>query len=178
MARDLPDIEFVKGSGEAKNAGGGAAPLAPIPGGQSGQQQNGYMGSEHADTVDSAPSTSMIEGFLKTVERIEKVLDLETQMLEENKPFALHDFNHKKSHGLLELSRAMSACRSLDRATFEAVTKVPVARLRGKLERNLARLETHLKAVTEIAAIITRAIQDHESDGTYSVSRRARDDAR
>ncbi len=69
----------------------------------------------------------------------------------------------------------MSACRSLDRSVFEAETKAPLARLRKKLERNLVSLQTHLKAVSEIAAIITRAIQDHESDGTYSTSGCARD---
>jgi hypothetical protein len=156
-----------KNSGAARNACGGAALLAPSRG-----QQN-----ERADAADGAPSASIIEGFLKTVERIEKILDLGTQMLEQNKPLALHDLNHKKSHGLLELRRAIDACRSLDRST-SALTRAPLARLREKLERNLASLQTHLKAVTEIVAIITRAIQDHESDGTYSISRRARDDAR
>ena len=41
-------------------------------------------------------------------------------------------------------------------------------RLSGKLKRNLATLEIHLKAVREVCALISRAIQTEESDGTYS----------
>jgi hypothetical protein len=39
----------------------------------------------------------------------------------------------------------------------------------GLLKQNLRMLQTHLNAVGEITAIIARAIQDHESDGTYSI---------
>jgi hypothetical protein len=120
----------------------------------------------------------MLEAFVNAVERLEGVLDQETQMLDQNRAIALHDFNHRKSHGLLELSRAMTACRALDSSAFEFESRIPLARLRVKLESNLASLQTHLTAVCEIAAVIARAIQDHESDGTYTARRSARGDPR
>ena len=43
-------------------------------------------------------------------------------------------------------------------------------RLRAKLQRNLATLEIHLKAVRQVCSLITRAIETEESDGTYSSS--------
>lgn len=123
-----------------------------------------------------AKSNPLLEAFFNSVRKLESLLDLETQLLNQNKPVALHDFNHKKSHGLLELSRAMNACRAHDRSMFDLEARAPLARLRTKLESNLASLQTHLAAVGEIAAIIARAIQDHESDGTYSLARYAKGD--
>jgi hypothetical protein len=46
--------------------------------------------------------------------------------------------------------------------------QIHLGRLRGKLESNLAILETHMKAVQEISLLIARAIQEDDSDGTYS----------
>jgi hypothetical protein len=46
-----------------------------------------------------------------------------------------------------------------------------LAILRSKLERNSTILQIHLRAVQEVAAIIARAIQDAESDGTYSITK-------
>ena len=126
--------------------------------------------------TEGARSQAMLEAFVNAVERLEDVLEQETQMLDRNRPIALHDFNHRKSHGLLELSRAMIACRTLDRVAFDVETSAPLARLRVKLESNLASLQTHLTAVSEIAAVISRAIQDHESDGTYTARQFARGD--
>lgn len=134
-------------------------------------------GAAEGDAIsDGVRSQAMLEAFVNAVERLEAVLDQETQMLDRNRPIALHDFNHRKSHGLLELSRAMIACRALDRVAFDVETSEPLARLRVKLESNLASLQMHLTAVGEIAAVISRAIQDHESDGTYTASRIARGD--
>ena len=47
-------------------------------------------------------------------------------------------------------------------AAFDVEARAPLERLRAKLESNLASLQTHLTAVGEIAAVIARAIQDHE----------------
>ena len=134
-------------------------------------------GAAERDAItDGARSQAKTEAFINAVERLEDVLEQETQMLDRNRPIALHDFNHRKSHGLLELSRAMIACRTLDRVAFDVETSAPLARLRVKLESNLASLQTHLTAVSEIAAVISRAIQDHESDGTYTARQFARGD--
>lgn len=120
------------------------------------------------DVAKQTQPAIMLQAFNNVVGRLEKILDLETEMLQQHRPIVLHDFNHRKSHGLLELSRAMDSMRSLDRSAFDFDAKAALARLRVKLENNLAILQTHLNAVGEIAAIIARAIQDHESDGTYT----------
>ncbi len=133
---------------------------------------------ESIDLLHQAQTSHALEAFVNVVERLESVLDSETQMLNRSGPIVLHDFNFKKSHGLLELSRTMSAIRALDRSGGGVDAKAPLARLRAKLERNLASLQTHLMAVGEIAAIIARAIQDHESDGTYTVRRHRKGDPR
>jgi hypothetical protein len=57
---------------------------------------------------------------------------------------------------------------STDRDSHTRDLKAALAGLREKLQKNLAILQTHLDAVGAIAAIISRAIQEHESDGTYT----------
>ena len=123
---------------------------------------------EPSNIAKKGRSTVMLEAFVGAVERLERTLDRETEMLRHHQPIALHDFNHEKSHALLELNRTLTAIRALDPHAFEYAAKEPLARLRLKLEGNLAILQTHLTAVSEIAAIIARTIQDHESDGTYT----------
>jgi hypothetical protein len=49
----------------------------------------------------------IFDAFVNAVERLEGLLDKETAMLIEHRTIALDDFNHKKRHALLELSRAM-----------------------------------------------------------------------
>jgi hypothetical protein len=123
-------------------------------------------------TLDEAAKQTqpaiMLAAFNNVVGRLEQVLDLETEMLRQHQPIILHDFNRRKSQGLLELSRAMEAMRAFDPSAFEFGARAPLARLRAKLENNLSTLQTHLNAVGEIAAIIGGAIQDYESDGTYT----------
>jgi len=144
------------------------------------QASNSGTGESPASLRSSLPSTKMKEfgkeahteiifdAFINAVERLERLLDSETAMLIEQQPIALHDFNHKKRHGLLELSRAMDAMREHDRGCPGRDPKATLARLRMKLQMNLTILQTHLDAVGAIAAIIARAIQQHESDGTYT----------
>ncbi|SFK04563.1 hypothetical protein SAMN05444581_101472 [Methylocapsa palsarum] len=112
----------------------------------------------------------ILNAFINSVERLEEVLEHETILLKQHKPIALYDFNHKKSHGLLEFSRAMIALRALDPAAADSTANAPLIRLRSKLNENLTILQTHLEAVGAVAASIARAIQEHDSDGTYSQS--------
>ena len=171
MAQGASAADFNDRSANARGAGDRAAPPPPVPGGAPSEPNEDLGSAERNAVVERVRSRVMLEAFVDAVERLEGVLDQETQMLDQNRPIALHDFNHRKSHGLLELSRAMTACRDLDRVVFDFESKAPLARLRVKLESNLASLQTHLTAVGEIAAVIARAIQDHESDGTYTARR-------
>jgi hypothetical protein len=112
-----------------------------------------------------ADAAIIFDAFVNSVERL---LDKETAMLIEHRTIALDDFNHKKRHALLELSRAMDAVQGVVRDCLTRDLKVALVGLREKLQKNLAILQTHLDAVSAIAAIISRAIQEHDSDGTYA----------
>ena len=173
MAKAAPATVFR--GGVAGPRGAGAPPALPSL--VKPPEPNRDTGpAERTDIAELARSRTMLEAFVDAVERLGGVVDQETQMLGLNKPIALNDFNHRKSHGLLELSRAMIACRGIDRSAFDVGTRAPLERLRAKLESNLASLQTHLTAVGEIAAVIARAIEDHESDGTYTARRAVRGD--
>jgi hypothetical protein len=104
--------------------------------------------------------------LLQTVERLEQVIELETATLKQSQPADLRDFNAKKSQGLLELNRML---KSVDQGVLVRELREPLGRLREKLDRNLHMLQNHLRAVREVARVIASAIQDSESDGTYSL---------
>ena len=107
------------------------------------------------------------ESLAKTIARVERIVDLETETLQRCQPIDLGTFNHQKSHGLLELMRAM---RTVGPILFDHQILQELAGLREKLEKNLVALDIHLKAVRQVSALITRAIEDDNSDGTYSAS--------
>ena len=120
-----------------------------------------------APAADEARLAALRETFCQTVERIERLVDLETATLEQYRPVDFSEFNHRKSHALLELDRAM---RALGAQALDARTRSELERLRGKLKRNLATLEIYLKAVRQVCSLITQAIETEELDGTYSSS--------
>lgn len=103
----------------------------------------------------------------RAIERLEEVVDEETAALRSRTAVDLKDFNNRKSQGLLELNRAL---RGLDAAARDAAAPARLARLRAKLEVNRRVLEVHLAAVREVATVLSDAIRDAESDGTYSPS--------
>ncbi|MCI4678802.1 flagellar protein FlgN [Rhodoblastus acidophilus] len=98
------------------------------------------------------------------LDRMEAAIEQETAILRENGATELTDFNHRKRQGLLEINRIL---RNFDAADLAGVDRTRVLRLVGKLEENQRMLAHHLKAVDSIAALLTRAMQDAESDGTY-----------
>lgn len=107
------------------------------------------------------------DGMAKAIDRAVGLIDLETESLRAYRPVDLAACNHQKSHALLELTRAMRAVPAnlIDREILQGL-----ALLREKLEENLEVLNVHLKAVRQVSALIARAIEDDDSDGTYSVS--------
>ncbi len=116
-------------------------------------------------TVTSLAVPATAVAFVKAIERLEEIVEQETRSLQEHRHTDLQDFNHRKQHGLLELSHIV---RALDPGPPHDRVRERLGSLRGKLEKNSAVLQTHLRAVREIAAIVARAIQDADSDGTYS----------
>jgi hypothetical protein len=108
-----------------------------------------------------------IDACLRAVERVEQVVEQETCALQQRKRGGLDDFNRRKSHGLLDLTRAI---RALGGAAAGHSLQPRLQALQGKLKENAAVLKMHLEAVQEISAVMARAIRDGESDGTYSAA--------
>ena len=102
--------------------------------------------------------------FERVVERLEEIVDQETAALKARVVVDLNDFSNRKSQGLLDLNRAL---RGLEGRTGKTVL-ARLAGLRVKLEANQAALKTHLEAVREVASVLSDAIRDSESDGTYT----------
>ncbi len=120
---------------------------------------------DNPEAAEERRVAGLREAFLGAVERLEQIIDLETAMLLRHSPIDLRDFNHKKSHGLLEMTRTM---RALEQFSADSESIASLTRLRGKLAKNLVALETHLRAVRQVSAVITRVIEASDSDGTYS----------
>lgn len=101
----------------------------------------------------------------RTMQRVEKLIDRETEALRSRTPIDLKESNNGKSQALLELSLAT---RSLDGALLDPDIVRRLRILRGKLETNQAILRRHLEAVREVANVVAETIQDADWDGTYS----------
>ena len=109
----------------------------------------------------------IFDSFMNAIERLERIIDKETVLLMEHRPISFDDFNHKKRHSLLELSRSLDAIRALGHR-LDLAPNASLKRLRIKLQNNLIILQTHLNAAGAVATIIARTIHEHESDGTYT----------
>lgn len=97
--------------------------------------------------------------------RLEEIVDQETAALRGYVAVNLKEFNDRKNHALLELTRAL---RQLPAGKEGEALGGRVDRLRTKLELNRIVLRMHLDAVREVSMTISDAIRDAESDGTYS----------
>ena len=101
----------------------------------------------------------------KTVERVERLVDSETEALRSRKAIDLKEFNNGKSQALLEFSHAV---RALDGMPLDDKLIARLKALRGKLETNQVALRMHMEAVREIVGVVADTIHDSEWDGTYS----------
>jgi hypothetical protein len=111
--------------------------------------------------------SGMTASLMRTVERLKETLEQETAGLRARAQIDLKDFNNRKTHGLLELTRAM---RHLDKGGMTDAVTARLSDLRVSLEINQSVVKMHLEAVREVSTIVADAIRDAESDGTYSVS--------
>lgn len=101
----------------------------------------------------------------RTMQRIEKLVDRETEALRTRTAIDLKESNNSKSQALLELGLA---ARSLEGIQLDADLVERLRLLRTKLEVNQTMLRRHLEAVREVASVVADTIQDREWDGTYS----------
>jgi flagellar biosynthesis/type III secretory pathway chaperone len=113
--------------------------------------------------TEAQPSTRI--ALKNAVARLVQVLDRETAALRSREPVDLDELCDRKNQALLELSRIG---RRFDREDIDPELRPMLAELRQKLDENRTVLTLHLQAVQEVAEILTAAIRDAESDGTYS----------
>lgn len=118
------------------------------------------MSASHV-LLDTAP----LAAAAGSLDRLEEVIDLESAALRAHRAIDLDDVVRRKSCTLLELTRV---ARVLP-ADSGAALKARVARLRAKLDENHALLRTHLAAMREIADLLSGALREAESDGTYTM---------
>ncbi|MCG7392019.1 flagellar protein FlgN [Microvirga sp. ACRRW] len=103
--------------------------------------------------------------LMKSLERLEETLDLETAALLSRDLKNLDEFNRRKSQSLLEISRMV---KTVETIAIDGIAAKKFERIKVKLERNQDILERHMRAVQEISTLISGAIQAAESDSTYS----------
>jgi hypothetical protein len=101
----------------------------------------------------------------RTMLRIEKLVDRETEALQTRAAIDLKESNNSKSQALLELGLVT---RGMDGSELDPELVEGIKALRTKLEFNQVVLRRHLEAVREIASVVADTIQDREWDGTYS----------
>jgi galactokinase len=115
-----------------------------------------------ADRRQKTGSNMML---MKSLDRLEETLDMETAALMARDLSNLEEFNRRKSQCLLEISRIVRTAEihALDQKATKRLQDLQV-----KIEANQDILRRHMHAVQEVAGIISNAIQNAESDSTYS----------
>jgi hypothetical protein len=95
--------------------------------------------------------------------RLEKALDAENQALANFNASSIAEFSRIKTQCLLELQRPAGMNPVQDPGL-----QLRLQALQQKLELNRWLLHLHLEAAKEVSSVITAAIREAESDGTYS----------
>ena len=102
---------------------------------------------------------------LGAIERLTDAISRETQDLMGPGPVDYRAHLQRKSQGLLELSRLESALAS---HRGHPRLRVALSDLIAKLDANFKLLNARLNAARTIADVVSRAISEGQSDGTYS----------
>jgi hypothetical protein len=116
------------------------------------------------DPYRVAPQPSPV-ALGSALDRIEEVLRAEEKALAQAGDVDLEDINRRKNHSLLELTR-ISRTLPRDGIAPEMLTRIEA--IRDKLLRSQDILQVHLAAAQEISRVLTDALGEAESDGTYS----------
>lgn len=111
------------------------------------------------------PQFSAAAAALPVVERLAAAIDAENRDLERGRPVQYEASSRTKNQGLLELNRLAPA---LGGAPAAGPLRDALADLQARLEVNRRALAVQLKACQAVSEIIARAIQDGQSDGTYT----------
>jgi hypothetical protein len=101
---------------------------------------------------------------LPIIERLIATVDAENRDLEQGRRVKYEVYILNKNQGLLEFNRLLPVLA----VAAAGPLRDALAKLHAKLEINRRALAVQLKACEAVAEIITRAIQDGQSDGTYT----------
>jgi len=118
-----------------------------------------------SSAIASARMAGSVEMLILAIERLQATLESENSRIAAGGPVDYHEFNLRKSQGLLELTRLMPLFAGAD---ISLSLRVALVGLKTKLEDNRRLLRVQLRAVHEVSEIIARTIQAGQSDGTYS----------
>jgi hypothetical protein len=105
------------------------------------------------------------DAALPIIERVSATIEAENRDLEQGRRVKYEAYSLSKNQGLLELNRLIPA---LAAAAAAGPLRAALADLHAKLEINRRALAVQLKACEAVSQIITRAIEDGQSDGTYT----------
>jgi hypothetical protein len=111
------------------------------------------------------PQSPAAAAALPIVQRLVATIDAENRDLEQGRRVKYEAYSLSKNQGLLELNRLAPALRV---ATASGPLRDALAELHAKLELNRQALAVQLKACHAVSEIIARAIQNGQSDGTYT----------
>ena len=100
----------------------------------------------------------------QAINRLEAVLAGEMMALRAGDHSGLGDISHRKNQSLMELTRIG---RGVEAASMSHDLRDRLTVLRERLDENSHLLALHMEATAEVAGLITRAIAEAESDGTY-----------
>jgi len=105
--------------------------------------------------------------ILASIDRLSDCIEAETQALREGAREGLDHFTHLKNVGLLDLTRAM---RLIGTGEPPRIIISRLNLLRLALEDNRRLLSLHMVAAQEIADLVSDALEESASDGTYSAA--------
>jgi hypothetical protein len=111
------------------------------------------------------PQSGAAAAALPIVQRLIATIEAETREVEQGRRPQYEAYSLRKNQGLLELNRILSAFNGAPPA---GPLQEALADLAAKLEVNRRALAVQLRACAAVTEIIARAIQDSQSDGTYT----------
>ncbi|MBX2806941.1 MAG: hypothetical protein KTR19_13285 [Hyphomicrobiales bacterium] len=121
----------------------------------------------------SGGSDTPISKLNRVARQLETLIEEETEALRNQKSsnfseLNIRELNIRKNRDLLELEAAVTAC--LNAGVSEDIIRSSLSGLRAKLAQNQSLLQMHVRAVREVSSIISAAIAEADSDGTYSMA--------
>jgi hypothetical protein len=116
-------------------------------------------------TSGAADSAGCGEAAFTVINQLTELVRSENEDIAGPAGAKLHEYNLKKSQALLALRRVAPL---IARLAPNAALGASLIELRTELETNRRLLDLQLRAAQAVADLITRAIYEGQSDGTYS----------